>query len=35
MSDSVTLEDFAVIESTEIEVGNSSYQFEMRKSFHH
>ena len=33
MSDSVTLEDDTVIESTEIEVGDSSYQFEMREKF--
>ena len=35
MSDSVTLEDVTVIESTEIEVGDSSYQFKMGESFHH
>ena len=35
MSDLVTLEDVTVIELTEIEVGDSSYQFEMGKSFHH
>ena len=35
MFDLVTLEDVIVIESIEIEVGDSSYQFEMGESFHH
>ena len=35
MSDLVTLEDVTVIESTAIEVGDSSCQFEMGKSFHY
>ena len=38
MSDSVALEesiDVTVIESTEVEVGDSSYQFEVGESFHY
>ena len=38
MSDSVALEestDVTVIEPTEIELGNLSYQFEVGESFHH